>query len=481
MPRILLLYFLLFSLTAAAQVAPPILSAEDTTAMNEAMTAQLGNEVDPADSKAVNDSLSKAGYALKRLKDVIGMKKDILWSSSLSQSIKAFEDETYILVSPLMKVQGNGVLIGLVSKVGEINLFEPIDPYVNLYWTLKPVKDLEMPFTLELEIAHSDTLPDEIFVPIKTAMEAIYKDKTYATVEESGKDVTEATELFLEMLKDAAGDTYAPKYLFKVGNKEYRSGHEMSLYENKGNQTDTVVAIYLIDRISKEVVQNGITWDGAETEAYHAFIDKDSVGAHEITATIDKVAYTFKLTIIGDDVLSVISQSVLSVFEEALVDAMQVLVDSAQAKEDAYQADKALSEDLRKQMIAKIEQVCGTAAGTATTLYSSDSTAFIQEPIPSSIKTHSFLGKYINKANAEHLARMAFIFAWKNREVLAELTRDASKRAAFRDAVINDIGTLAADITMSLLTDDEKEVKEFLVDFIVEKVNATTTAQLNTK
>ena len=132
-------------------------------------------------------------------------------------------------------------------------------------------------------------------------------------------------------------------------------------------------------------------------------------------------------------------------------------------------------------MIDKHVQVAGAgSAANYISAYVADTTTFINEPLPSNIKTHHFLGQYINKATAAHLARVAFIFAWTNREVLLEFTRDASKRAAFRDAVMADIGTQAAEITMALITAEETTIKEFLVNFIVEKVNATTTAQLAT-
>jgi len=482
MQRLLLFLCMLCCFSALGQVAP-ILSSEDTTAMHDALTPQ-SMQVNPEDDQAMHDTLKKAAYALKRLKNVIEMKKDILWRGTISSAIKDFQDTTYILISPLMKVEGNGVLIGLVSKVGEINLFDPIDPYVNLYWIMKPATtELQEPFTLELEIDHGDMLPEELFESILLDVESHYSGKVYQKVSDSQEDITNATIEFLNLLKDKVGDDYAPKYLFKVGSKEYRGGSSLTMFERLANQEDTVVSIYLIDRITKQIVQSGITWDGADVDAYHAYVDKDSIGTHEITASIeDTLEYSFTLHLIGDDILSVITQSATSVFEEALVEAMQLLVDSAQAKEDEYQEQKALSEEMRAQMIAKIENVCGTAtSAAATVLYSSDSTAFVQEPIPNAIKTHGFLGQYINRANAEHLARVAFIFAWTNRQVLLEFTKDASKRAAFRDAVMDDIGTLAADITMALITGDSEETKEFLVGFIVEKVNATTTAQLKSK
>ena len=478
----ILVFFLLFCSTAvfAQQQPPSILSTEDTTAMRDALNPETMH-LNTEDDKAIKDSLSKAAYALERLKDVIQMKGGILWSTELSKSIKDFQDSTFILVSPLMKVNGKGILIGLVSKLGQTNLFDPIDPYVNLYWVINPVTDLKEPFKLTLQIEHSAMLPDELFESILLDIQPNYIGKVYNEVSLCETDVIAATTEFLNLLKAKVGDTYAPKYLFKVGNKEFRSGHSMSLYEQETNVQEPVVDIYLIDRITKNIVYQGVTWTGAKVKDYHAFVKKDSIGTHQITAHTESADYVFTLTIIGDDVINVISQSIVSVFEAALVDAMQVLVDSAQAKEDEYQEQKTIRDDLRKQMIAKIEQVCGTTNGIATVLYSSDSTTFIYEPIPNEIKTHSFLGKYINKANAEHLARVAFIFAWTNRQVLLELTSDASKQAAFKQAVMNDIGTLAAEITIALLTADETTIKQFLVKFIVEKVNATTTAQLNTK
>jgi len=482
MHRILLFLFLFCSTTVFAQQQPPtILSNEDTTAMHDALNPETMH-LNTKDDKAIKDSLTKAGYALKRLKDVINMKKNILWSTDLSKAIRDFQDTTFVLISPLMKVEGQGVLIGLVSRVGEINLFDPIDPYVNIYWVINPVTELEDPFKLTLHIEHSTMLPEELFTDITLAIQTYYANKVYQNVAETQEDIITATIDFLNLLKAKVGDTYAPKYVFKVGGNEYRSGHSMSMYKQAANQVDTVVAIYLIDRITKQIVQQGITWTGADVQAYHAFVDKVSMGTHVITAHIDNLDYQFTLIIIGDDVIHVISQSIVSVFEAALIDAMQVLVDSAKAKENAYQEQKVIRDDLRKQMIAKHVQVAGTGtAANYSSVYVSDSTTFISEPLPTNIRTHSFLGQYINKATAEHLARVAFIFAWTNRQVLLELTSDASKQAAFKNAVMNDIGTLAAEITIALITADETTIKQFLINFIVSKVNATTTAQLNTK
>ena len=352
MQRIVFIVFFFIGIAVHAQQTLPILSDEDTTDLYNAMHTPQGEAlISSQEQAAINDSLTKAGYALKRLKDVINMKKDILWASTLSQRIRDFQDSTFILVSPLMKVQGTGVLIGLVSRVGEINLFDPIDPYVTLYWKINPVTNLEMPFRLQLQVEHGAMLPDSLFADIELAIQTYYAGKIYENVDETEDDIVGATIEFLDLLEAKVGDRYAPKYMFKVDGHEYRSGHSMSIYEHVANQVDTVVSIYLIDRKSKATVQTTIDWNGAEVEAYHAFVDKDSIGTHTITATIDSADYVFTVTLIGDDVLNVISQSILSVFEAALVDAMQILADSAQAREDEYQHQKGLSDAFRKQMM----------------------------------------------------------------------------------------------------------------------------------
>ncbi|MFN8417600.1 MAG: hypothetical protein U0U66_14820 [Cytophagaceae bacterium] len=427
--------------------------------------------------------VSKLQEAVLRLKQVIALKKDVLWSQTIGKRIDSFETATYVQCIPLVQVQGNGVLIGLVSRLGQVPLVGEWQPSVKVIWKLVPVREGAGPFTLTVQVDASDTLPEADWQAAKAKMLPWYQHKQYDSVSLCKADLAAAMDAFLDELQLRWGDRYAPKYLFKVRDGYFMNGHTLTLRKDTVG-VDSVANIFVVKKEDLSVVTN-VRWNPSSRHYYY-MAHADSVGLRDYEATIisdgDTVNMTIHIQFLGDEVLNVALQKVRDVFEQALTDAMQVLVDSAQAKEDVYIRNKELTEEMRRQMISKLIAVSGSNTnGNPILIYVSDSTDFVDEVIPEGIRSHSFLGDYINKANAEHLARVAFIFAWTNRQVLAEFIQEPAKRAAFKDAIISDIGTLTADITMSLFTKDQTQIKNFVTDFIIKKVNTTTTAQLSSK
>ena len=95
--------------------------------------------------------------------------------------------------------------------------------------------------------------------------------------------------------------------------------------------------------------------------------------------------------------------------------------------------------------------------------------------MPDSWRQNRFLGFYLQRAQIEHLARVAFIWAWKNREIIRDLSTSDTKRTAFKNALMEDIGSLSADIVMDLLSKQDSELKTIISEYIVDKIEVMNT------
>jgi hypothetical protein len=479
-------YLLLFILcigisNAYAQSTGPleVLDDADTMAIHESMTPSPADaQLNTQEQQEISDSLKKIGIAFMRLREVIALKKDILWSTDLCQTIKDFEDSTFIVVEPLVKVQGRGALIGIVSLLGQITIGEPEAPYVKVFWIITPVTEQGESFKLTVDLDYSDTLPESMMTAAKESMSRYYLNKVYQEVEDTETDILNAMDAFLSSLGTAAGDHYAPKYLLQIDETNYRSGFTIELFEQYESE-DSLIEIHLVDRITEERIEDSITWEGATYELYgHAEISKNTPKLYTITATRNGIPYTINIQIMSDDLLEVVLSGMQSVLDEALTDVMQLLADSAAAREEEYQNKREISAAMRTQMKNKISEASGLGETIPfTSGYTIDSTAIVSEPVAVPIKTNTFLGQYINKAQVEHFARMAFIFAWENRKTLVFMTNSAN-REAFKQAVLDDIGKLAANLIVQYATGNRDEMKAFLIEFILEKVTVATQNRL---
>jgi hypothetical protein len=473
MQRILFILFFLTNTVVYAQQVTPILSDEDTTDLYNALhTPPSQEQISPDDQAAINDSLTKAGYALKRLKDVINMKKDILWASTLSQRIRDFQDSTFILVSPLMKVQGAGVLIGLVSRVGEINLFNPIDPYVTLYWKINPVTNLEMPFRLQLQVEHSAMLPDSLFEDIELAIQTFYAGKIYESVDETEDDIVGATIEFLDLLEAKVGDRYAPKYMFKVGGIRYTNNFQLD-YTQVQKPAGEELVINVIHRKSGLVVSDDVEWEGAVGNNYRAiFTFPDSIGVYDITCENDSFELALKINLQGPINFMAILESTYKTILKEVIMQLIVSLNNTMDEKDSLKV-------LEKNNIFDIAEIINTNALSVTSTntinqssnyYNIDfndvplnpdgelQTAINEEQHIVALK--SFQVKY-------NVLRQALDFLVLHKEVVAEFL-EPGKLRELGDQIGDDLGTLSANVLIQLMEGGDQAMRTYLFEYLLE-------------
>ncbi|MCU0417323.1 MAG: hypothetical protein MUE33_09060 [Cytophagaceae bacterium] len=73
------------------------------------------------------------------------------------------------------------------------------------------------------------------------------------------------------------------------------------------------------------------------------------------------------------------------------------------------------------------------------------------------------------------MARVAFVWAWKNREIIRDLSTSDSKRTAFKNALMEDIGTLSAEILMNIVSKQDSELRTIVSEYIVDKIEVMNT------
>ncbi|MFN8417578.1 MAG: hypothetical protein U0U66_14705 [Cytophagaceae bacterium] len=430
-------------------------------------------------SAQTSDSIdvSKLQEAVLRLKQVIALKKDVLWSQSIGKRIDSFETATYVQCMPLVQVEGNGVLIGLVSRLGQVPLVGEWQPSVKVIWKLVPVREGAGTFTLTVQVEASDTLSEADWQAAKAKMLPWYQNKQYDSVSLCKADLAAAMDAFLDELQLRWGDRYAPKYLFKVRDGYYMNGHTLTLRKDTVG-VDSVANIFVVKKEDLSVVTN-VSWNPSSRHYYYA-AHADSVGLRNYDATIisegDTVNMTIHIQFLGDEVLNVALQKVRDVFEQAFIVAMNTISDTLQSKENKYQREQAISDSLRAIMLTKITEVTGNSLSNKHGIfYQNDSTQIVVESIPDSWRQNRFLGFYLQRAQIEHLARVAFIWAWKNREIIRDLSTSDTKRTAFKNALMEDIGSLSADIVMDLLSKQDSELKTIISEYIVDKIEVMNT------
>jgi hypothetical protein len=407
----------------------------------------------------------------------VQIKKDVLWNSTIGERINQFERNTFVQCMPLVNVEGTGVLIGLVSRLGEVPLVGEWQPSVKVIWKLVPVREGAGTFTLTVQVEASDTLPEADWQAAKTKMLPWYQHKQYDSVSLCKADLAAAMDAFLDELQLRWGDRYAPKYLFKIGDRLYNHGHTLTLRKNVEG-VDSIATIFVVSRQNKTVVTT-VQWD-PPSRHYYAIAHSDSIGMRTYNATVISDQETIQLNIqiqfLSDDVLNVALQKVRDVFEQAFIVAMNTISDTLQSKENKYQREQAISDSLRVMMLSKISELTGNSLSNKhAILYQNDSTQLSLEPIPESWKQNRFLGFYLQRAQIEHLARVAFVWAWKNREIIRDLSTSDSKRTAFKNALMEDIGTLSAEILMNIVSKQDSELRTIVSEYIVDKIEVMNT------
>jgi hypothetical protein len=476
MQRILFIVFFLTNTVVYAQQVMPILSDEDTTDLYNALhTSPSQEQISPDDQAAINDSLTKAGYALKRLKDVINMKKDILWASTLSQRIRDFQDSTFILVSPLMKVQGTGVLIGLVSRVGEINLFDPIDPYITLYWKINPVTNLEMPFRLQLQVEHSAMLPDSLFDDIELAIQTYYAGKIYESVDETEDDIVGATIEFLDLLEAKVGDTYAPKYMFKVGGQIRRPGFTVEILSDEtltGN--DSLVRVSVVDRLTGVLVYSNVTWnDSVNVQNGSVYINKKVIANHSLIATIDDtISISITIEIWNGDIRQPLESLLLSVLDEAIGIVLDTIESQLIRKAQLKQASAILLQEKHEEVVTTRGT---TQIGEGQTVLADNEIIFHDSNIDPTlisappIDSQPNIGTYTIEAKKYAALMLLIDFLRNNRMALLNLAK-AENRTTLVNNIGNDLGNLGANVMMSLITEGADGMKAYLVEYLTNQL-----------
>jgi hypothetical protein len=157
-------------------------------------------------------------------------------------------------------VEGNGVLIGLVSRLGQVPLVGEWQPSVKVIWKLVPVREGSGIFTLTAGVEASGTLPESDWQAAKAKMLPWYQNKQYDSVSLCKADLAAAMDAFLDELQLRWGDRYAPKYLFKVRDGYYNSGFQLNYFREYNE--DSLIILSIVDRVTKKDVDLPFEWQG---------------------------------------------------------------------------------------------------------------------------------------------------------------------------------------------------------------------------
>ncbi|MFN8438011.1 MAG: hypothetical protein U0V72_10240 [Cytophagales bacterium] len=279
-------------------------STQDTADLNKAMQVQPSEvQLSATDKAAASDSIKKASYLLQRLKDVIAVKKDVLYGSEITPLTRQLQDSNYVLVQPVVSVKGKGVLLGLINQVGSLFEGNNTEPWLKLNTEIVPQQDKSIPFTLDAKLTGSAKIQASWLTTAETKMDSVYKNKKYQKIELALEDIKSANAVALAYLQKAIGKTLAPPFVLKVNNTKYWGGVKIPLWQKTG--ADSTHLIEFVTRNGQNP-EGDITWTCStlvKTNYDQAWVNVKKAGNSTLTVTYqDSLTQTFTLNVSTSDV-----------------------------------------------------------------------------------------------------------------------------------------------------------------------------------
>jgi hypothetical protein len=114
-------YWFFWGLAFNMQAQGIIILPSDTAGMGDMLKVKPEDtQLTPQEKSAAKDSLKKTVYLLQSLKNVVNIKKDILYGHEVYALVKVLNDSNFVLVQPTVSIDAKGVLTGLINQVGSL-------------------------------------------------------------------------------------------------------------------------------------------------------------------------------------------------------------------------------------------------------------------------------------------------------------------------------------------------------------------------
>jgi hypothetical protein len=453
-----------------------IFSAEDTVALSESLkTDPQDAQLSAQDKQDVQDSLKKGAYLIHRFKDMIALKKDILWADELYGNIKAFEDSTFINIYPMAEIKGKGVMLGLINRLGEIIDGVPLEPFVRVIWSINPVTENKLPFKLSVRIERSSAIPQEVIEDALKKIESGYKNKVYNEVTETEDDIIWAMDILLLELGKKVGISLAPKYLMKVGGKSYVSGKSIQLLAIPPTAPDSLLTLQLINRIDSTDVESDVVWEGAMPGSYgEAYVNLNYIADYKVKASVGTDAVTINVNVWDDDIRRQLEGLLLSSLDMVITEMKKNFDEKIKEKQDSLNSEYQLKKSEREKIINNFIAYAGETESSATTaLLISDQEQDVALASEPDWEKSALYKQYIRKTKELAFLKATIDFLYANRFALLELTKPGNMDK-LKIALQNDIGKMSANAIVIMISGDKQLLNVYLTNFISAKLLEAT-------
>jgi hypothetical protein len=447
----------------------PVFDAADTVALANDLKQPIDNlGLDEATKKATSDSLKRWAYAFRRLKDVIGIKKDMLFSSELSNAVVAFEDSTFVSLYMQVRVLEKGALISLVNVLGMATEGEVLDPGVSLQWNVEPVSPGQTAFKLSLQIIGSAQLNEEPLDSIAKEVNKVFIGKIFDQPEECREFLIRASTKTIEALRLLLNQRYAPRFVFDFNGKYIRSGGSFTLAFPPDDYT---ISIY--DREQNENVSDSIQWLEPISGSINLEASMLPEGRSEILVNVKGVELNLRVLILSDDITQVLKAELSNYFEDALALALSRMQDSISRYAEEYAKEMLITENHRKSILQDFDNTYN-ASSSELVLSSINARPDYLEDLPDELEQNQKFKPYISSKKKAEAVKKALTILEDNKETILKLSEPLN-REKFKEAVLQESSTLLAGAIIALMEgSDKQEIVNLISTQIIEIARDST-------
>lgn len=450
-----------------------ITSPTDTAGMGDMLRVKPDDvKMTPQEEATANDSLKKAAYLLQRLKDVVNIKKDVLYGHDVYDLVRELKDSNFVLVQPVVSIDAKGVMIGLINQVGCLFEGNDTEPWIRINTKLKPLKDREIPFNLIADITGSKKVKAEWLTNAKTLMEGVYKGKAYADVDKASDDITKAYQLALGSLKNSIGKTFTPPFVLKLNDTKYWGGTAISIWQKKGADSTVMLEAQAPDG---SMLSGDIDWPKTslfvKTNYDQAWINCKNIGRYEFTVTYrDTLKQNFVVNIASSDAKDIIDDFLRKLAQEAVSEIISSGIDDITKNYTTLDSVATGMQTLPIELSSDLNGLDFGISGTPEDLekINFDNSQVLTASTKSGLDKINSSSSYMLKYNLAQalIKRKALIILLANQAIFdtEEFTKLLDN---LRNNFINTVGGLTAELIIKGLQPDSKaQVKAALKTYL---------------
>lgn len=439
-----------------------ITSPSDTAGMGDMLRVKPEDvKPSPEEDAKASDSLKKAAYLLQRLKDVVNIKKDVLYGHDVYDLVKELKDSNFVLIQPVVSIDAKGVMIGLINQVGSLFEGNDTEPWIRINTKLKPLKDREIPFSLIADITGSKQVKAEWLTDAKTLMEGVYKAKTYADVEKAGDDLTKAYQLALGSLKQSIGKTFTPPFVLKLNDTKYWGGTAISIWQKKGADSTVILEAQAPDG---SMLGGDIDWPKTslfvKTNYDQAWINCKNIGRYEFTVTFrDTIKQNFVVNIASSDAKDIIEDFLKKLAQEVVTEIISSGIDEITKNYATLDSVAAGMQMLSNELSSNLENLNFGISGTSEDLETVNfgNAQIVTSDTKSGVDKINSSSSYMFRYNmAQALIKRKALITMLANQAIFEPDEFGKLISNLRDNFINTVGGLTAELIIKGLQPDSR-------------------------